>query len=115
MAIITRFLLGSLNGILGPVKAYAIELFREDQQAIGLSTVSVLNYSVIYYLFLMYCIFILILSVIWFQVSAAWAVGLIIGPALGGYLAQVLFLFCVIYQIQVLEFGTFYCTISICF
>ncbi|CAK8566793.1 unnamed protein product [Lathyrus sativus] len=59
MAIITRFLLGSLNGILGPVKAYATELFREEHQAIGLSTV-----------------------------SAAWGIGLIIGPALGGYLAQ---------------------------
>ncbi|XP_058766678.1 protein ZINC INDUCED FACILITATOR-LIKE 1-like [Vicia villosa] len=59
MAIITRFLLGGLNGILGPVKAYATELFREEHQAIGLSTV-----------------------------SAAWGIGLIIGPALGGYLAQ---------------------------
>ncbi|KAJ1381487.1 Tetracycline resistance protein TetA/multidrug resistance protein MdtG [Sesbania bispinosa] len=59
MAIITRFLLGSLNGILGPVKAYATELFREEHQALGLSTV-----------------------------SASWGVGLIIGPALGGYLAQ---------------------------
>ncbi|XP_045800500.1 protein ZINC INDUCED FACILITATOR 1-like [Trifolium pratense] len=59
MAIITRFLLGSLNGVLGPVKAYASELFREEHQAIGLST----------------C-------------SAAWGIGLIIGPALGGYLAQ---------------------------
>lgn len=59
MAIITRFLLGSLNGVLGPVKAYASELFREEHQAIGLSTV-----------------------------SAAWGVGLIIGPAIGGYLAQ---------------------------
>ncbi|XP_057437385.1 protein ZINC INDUCED FACILITATOR-LIKE 1-like [Lotus japonicus] len=59
MAIITRFLLGCGNGIIGPVKAYATELFREEDQAIGLSTV-----------------------------SAAWAIGLIIGPALGGYLAQ---------------------------
>ncbi|XP_019449339.1 PREDICTED: protein ZINC INDUCED FACILITATOR-LIKE 1-like [Lupinus angustifolius] len=59
MAVITRFLLGSLCGVLGPVKAYATELFREEHQAIGLSTV-----------------------------SAAWGIGLIIGPALGGYLAQ---------------------------
>ncbi|KAH1217383.1 Protein ZINC INDUCED FACILITATOR-LIKE 1 [Glycine max] len=59
MAVIMRFLLGSLNGLLGPVKAYASELFREEHQAIGLSTV-----------------------------SAAWGIGLIIGPALGGYLAQ---------------------------
>ncbi|RDY13684.1 Protein ZINC INDUCED FACILITATOR-LIKE 1, partial [Mucuna pruriens] len=59
MAIIMRFLSGSLNGLLGPVKAYATELFREEYQALGLSTV-----------------------------SAAWGIGLIIGPALGGYLAQ---------------------------
>ncbi|KAF1896390.1 hypothetical protein Lal_00034088 [Lupinus albus] len=59
MAVITRFLLGSLCGVLGPVKAYATELFREEHQAIGLSTV-----------------------------SAAWGIGLIIGPALGGYLSQ---------------------------
>ncbi|KAG4957586.1 hypothetical protein JHK84_043522 [Glycine max] len=59
MAVIMRFLLGSLNGLLGPVKAYATELFREEHQALGLSTV-----------------------------SAAWGIGLIIGPALGGYLAQ---------------------------
>ncbi|XP_020240497.1 protein ZINC INDUCED FACILITATOR-LIKE 1 isoform X2 [Cajanus cajan] len=59
MAVIMRFLLGVFNGLLGPVKAYAAELFREEHQAIGLSTV-----------------------------SAAWGIGLIIGPALGGYLAQ---------------------------
>ncbi|XP_027353722.1 protein ZINC INDUCED FACILITATOR-LIKE 1-like isoform X2 [Abrus precatorius] len=59
MALTMRFLLGSLNGLLGPVKAYATELFREEHQALGLSTV-----------------------------SAAWGIGLIIGPALGGYLAQ---------------------------
>ncbi|KAL2326215.1 hypothetical protein Fmac_025273 [Flemingia macrophylla] len=40
-------------------KAYATELFRKEHQAIGISTV-----------------------------SAAWGIGLIIGPALGGYLAQ---------------------------
>ncbi|XP_052109108.1 protein ZINC INDUCED FACILITATOR-LIKE 1 isoform X4 [Arachis duranensis] len=59
MAILMRFLLGSLNGLLGPVKAYATEIFREEHQSLGLSTV-----------------------------SAAWGIGLIIGPALGGYLAQ---------------------------
>ncbi|KAL8158423.1 protein ZINC INDUCED FACILITATOR-LIKE 1-like [Apium graveolens] len=59
MAIITRFLLGSLNGLLGPIKAYACEIFREEHHAIGLSTV-----------------------------AAAWGTGLIIGPALGGFLAQ---------------------------
>ncbi|XP_048135250.1 protein ZINC INDUCED FACILITATOR-LIKE 1-like isoform X2 [Rhodamnia argentea] len=59
MAIATRFLLGSLNGLLGPIKAYATEIFREEYQALGVSTV-----------------------------STAWGIGLIIGPALGGYLAQ---------------------------
>ncbi|XP_048326211.2 protein ZINC INDUCED FACILITATOR-LIKE 1-like isoform X2 [Ziziphus jujuba] len=59
MAIVTRFLLGSLNGLLGPIKAYASEIFREEYQALGLATV-----------------------------STAWGIGLIIGPAIGGYLAQ---------------------------
>ncbi|OMO60216.1 Major facilitator superfamily [Corchorus olitorius] len=59
MAIITRFLLGSLNGLLGPIKAYAVEIFRDEHQALGLSTV-----------------------------STSWGIGLIIGPALGGFLAQ---------------------------
>ncbi|KAI5431006.1 Multidrug resistance-associated protein 7, variant 4 [Lathyrus oleraceus] len=31
---------------------------------------------------------IIIHNVIWFQLSAAWGIGLVIGPALGGYLAQ---------------------------
>ncbi|XP_028228681.1 protein ZINC INDUCED FACILITATOR-LIKE 1-like isoform X2 [Glycine soja] len=59
MAVSMRFLLGCLNGLLGPIKAYATEIFREEEQALGLSTV-----------------------------VAAWGVGLVIGPALGGYLAQ---------------------------
>ncbi|GJZ10952.1 zinc induced facilitator-like 1-like protein isoform X1 [Tanacetum coccineum] len=59
MAIGTRFLLGFLNGLLGPIKAYACELFREEHQALGLSAI-----------------------------STSWGIGLIIGPALGGYLAQ---------------------------
>ncbi|KAK3228566.1 hypothetical protein Dsin_000447 [Dipteronia sinensis] len=59
MAVITRFLLGSLNGLLGPMRAYSCEIFREEYQALGLSTV-----------------------------STAWGIGLIIGPALGGFLAQ---------------------------
>ncbi|XP_054815022.1 protein ZINC INDUCED FACILITATOR-LIKE 1-like isoform X2 [Prosopis cineraria] len=59
MAVSTRFLLGSLNGSLGPIKAYATEVFREEHQALGLSTV-----------------------------SSAWGIALVIGPALGGYLAQ---------------------------
>ncbi|RDY13686.1 Protein ZINC INDUCED FACILITATOR-LIKE 1, partial [Mucuna pruriens] len=59
MAVLMRFLLGTLNGVFGPVRAYATEIFREEHQAIGLSAV-----------------------------SAAWGTGLIVGPALGGYLAQ---------------------------
>ncbi|OQU78634.1 hypothetical protein SORBI_3008G015800 [Sorghum bicolor] len=59
MAIATRFLLGSLNGLLGPIRAYAVEVCRTEHQAIGLTLV-----------------------------STSWAIGLIIGPAIGGYLAQ---------------------------
>ncbi|KAK6928934.1 Major facilitator superfamily [Dillenia turbinata] len=59
MALLTRFLLGSLNGLLGPIKAYASEVFRKEHQALGLSTI-----------------------------STAWGIGLIIGPAMGGFLAQ---------------------------
>ncbi|CAL5203076.1 unnamed protein product [Lathyrus oleraceus] len=59
MAVTTRFFLGCLNGLLGPMKAYSTEIFREEKQGLGLSTL-----------------------------SAAWGIGLVIGPALGGYLAQ---------------------------
>ncbi|KFK25600.1 hypothetical protein AALP_AA8G135600 [Arabis alpina] len=59
MAIITRFCLGSFNGLLGPIKAYAMEIFRDEYQGLALSAV-----------------------------STAWGIGLIIGPALGGFLAQ---------------------------
>ncbi|KAL8162043.1 hypothetical protein V2J09_013532 [Rumex salicifolius] len=59
MAIVTRFLLGSLNGLIGPMKAYATEICREEHQAIGLSAI-----------------------------STSWSIGLIIGPALGGWLAK---------------------------
>ncbi|KAK1277896.1 putative peptide/nitrate transporter [Acorus gramineus] len=59
MALWMRFLLGSFNGLLGPIKAYAVEISRKEHHAIGLSLVSTAN-----------------------------AIGLIIGPALGGFLAQ---------------------------
>ncbi|RID42159.1 hypothetical protein BRARA_J02067 [Brassica rapa] len=36
MAIITRFCLGSFNGLLGPIKAYAMETFRDEYQAMSL-------------------------------------------------------------------------------
>ncbi|PON86782.1 Tetracycline resistance protein/multidrug resistance protein [Trema orientale] len=59
MAISTRFLLGCFNSILGTVKAYATELFTEEYQSAGLSTV-----------------------------SQAWGIGMIVGPSVGGFLAQ---------------------------
>ncbi|CAM8924546.1 unnamed protein product [Rhodiola kirilowii] len=59
MAFVTRFLQGSLNGLRGPITAYASEIFRDEHQAIGLSAI-----------------------------STSWGIGLIIGPALGGFLAQ---------------------------
>ncbi|XP_031126663.1 protein ZINC INDUCED FACILITATOR-LIKE 1-like [Ipomoea triloba] len=59
MAITTRFLLGSLCGILGPMRAYAAEICRKEYQALGMSVI-----------------------------STAWGIGLVIGPALGGFLAQ---------------------------
>ncbi|XP_010557818.1 PREDICTED: protein ZINC INDUCED FACILITATOR-LIKE 1-like isoform X2 [Tarenaya hassleriana] len=59
MAIITRFCLGSFSGLLGPIKAYAMEIFPDEYQALALSAV-----------------------------STSWGIGLIIGPALGGFLAQ---------------------------
>ncbi|KAI7728184.1 hypothetical protein M8C21_006356 [Ambrosia artemisiifolia] len=59
MAIVTRFLLGFLNGILGTIKAYACELLRDEHQALALSSI-----------------------------GTAWGIGLVIGPAVGGFLAQ---------------------------
>ncbi|XP_010492150.1 PREDICTED: protein ZINC INDUCED FACILITATOR-LIKE 1-like [Camelina sativa] len=59
MAVITRFCLGSFNGLVGPIKAYAVETFRDEYQGLALSAV-----------------------------STAWGIGLIIGPAIGGFLAQ---------------------------
>uniref|UniRef100_A0ACD5ZWG6 Uncharacterized protein n=1 Tax=Avena sativa TaxID=4498 RepID=A0ACD5ZWG6_AVESA len=55
----SRFLLGSMNGLIGPIRAYAIEVCRPEHHAIALSLV-----------------------------STAWAIGLIVGPTVGGYLAQ---------------------------
>ncbi|KAK4354395.1 hypothetical protein RND71_026589 [Anisodus tanguticus] len=49
-----------LNGLIGPIKAYAAEIFRQEYQALGMSTI-----------------------------STAWDIGLIIGPALGGFLSQI--------------------------
>ncbi|KAL2643023.1 hypothetical protein R1flu_010610 [Riccia fluitans] len=59
VAMTARFLLGAFNGMLGPLKAYASEVCNEENQAWGLSTV-----------------------------STSWSLGLIIGPAMGGFLAR---------------------------
>ncbi|CAA6656998.1 unnamed protein product [Spirodela intermedia] len=59
MAVSTRFLLGSLNGLLGPIKAYAVEVSPKKYQASATSLV-----------------------------TTAWSIGLIFGPAIGGYLSQ---------------------------
>uniref|UniRef100_A0A5B7B9V3 Major facilitator superfamily (MFS) profile domain-containing protein n=1 Tax=Davidia involucrata TaxID=16924 RepID=A0A5B7B9V3_DAVIN len=59
MAVSTRFLLGSLCGILGPMRAYASEVCRKEYQALGMSII-----------------------------STSWGIGLVIGPAIGGFLAQ---------------------------
>ncbi|KAL6584867.1 Protein ZINC INDUCED FACILITATOR-LIKE 1 [Orobanche minor] len=40
MANATRFLLGSMNGVLGPIKAYASELVHDEYHVLALSTVS---------------------------------------------------------------------------
>ncbi|KAJ0047102.1 hypothetical protein Pint_05490 [Pistacia integerrima] len=43
MAVITRFLLGSMNALLGTIMhypTYATEVMREEHQALGLSAVS---------------------------------------------------------------------------
>ncbi|KAG6554442.1 hypothetical protein Mapa_004359 [Marchantia paleacea] len=59
VAFAARFMLGAFNGMLGPLKAYASEVCNEENQAWGLSTV-----------------------------STSWSLGLIIGPAMGGFLAR---------------------------
>ncbi|CAD6231842.1 unnamed protein product [Miscanthus lutarioriparius] len=59
MAIVTRGLLGLLCGILGPIKAYASEVSRKEHQALGISFV-----------------------------TSSRAIALVIGPSIGGFLAQ---------------------------
>ncbi|KAI4341200.1 hypothetical protein MLD38_025953 [Melastoma candidum] len=59
MAVSTRFLTGSLCGILGPMRAYASEICRKEYQALAMSVI-----------------------------STSWGIGLVLGPAIGGYLAQ---------------------------
>jgi MFS family permease len=59
IALLSRFLLGSCNGMLGSVKAYASEVCSEKYQATSVSIVGTM-----------------------------WGLGLIIGPAMGGYFSQ---------------------------
>ncbi|KAJ0101184.1 hypothetical protein Patl1_05572 [Pistacia atlantica] len=59
MAVITRFLLGMPAHNFYHYQAYATEVMRGEQQTLGLSAV-----------------------------STAWGIGLIMGPAVGGFLAQ---------------------------
>ncbi|KAF5177895.1 Zinc induced facilitator-like [Thalictrum thalictroides] len=40
MAVVIRFLLGCMNGLLGPMQAYASEVSREEHQALALSLLS---------------------------------------------------------------------------
>ncbi|WCJ36764.1 zinc induced facilitator 1 [Euphorbia peplus] len=59
MSIFTRFLLGSFNSVLGTIRAYASEICSEDYRALGLSVA-----------------------------STSRGIGLVIGPAIGGFFAQ---------------------------
>ncbi|KAM0823934.1 hypothetical protein ACQ4PT_070517 [Festuca glaucescens] len=59
MALTTRGLLGLLSGMLGPVKAYATEVCRKEHGHLALSLI-----------------------------TSSRGIGLIVGPAIGGYLAQ---------------------------
>ncbi|CAO2831397.1 unnamed protein product [Amaranthus hypochondriacus] len=59
MALVSRFLLGAFCGTLGPMRAYATEVSRREHQALGVA-----------------------------MMTSSWGIGLVIGPALGGYLAQ---------------------------
>ncbi|RZC64214.1 hypothetical protein C5167_025986 [Papaver somniferum] len=59
MAVSIRLLLGASSAIFGPIQAYATEVCREEHQTLALSFT-----------------------------SSAWAIGMIIGPAMGGFLAE---------------------------
>lgn len=58
-AFLSRLFLGGFNGILGPVKAYASEICSDEHQPLGVSVV-----------------------------GTTLGLGMIVGPALGGYLSQ---------------------------
>ncbi|KAK9725887.1 hypothetical protein RND81_05G175600 [Saponaria officinalis] len=59
MALTSRFLLGAVCGVMGPIRAYITEVSRREHQAIGVS-----------------------------MIASSWGIGLVVGPAIGGYLAQ---------------------------
>lgn len=59
MALSARLLLGAFCGTLGPMRAYATEVSRREHQALGVA-----------------------------MLTSSWGIGLVIGPAIGGYLAQ---------------------------
>nr|CAB3481966.1 unnamed protein product [Digitaria exilis] len=59
MAIFTRALLGLLSGMLGPIKAYATEACRKEYNHLALAII-----------------------------SSSRGIGLVVGPAIGGYLSQ---------------------------
>ncbi|KAL9240062.1 hypothetical protein vseg_014323 [Gypsophila vaccaria] len=59
MAITSRFLLGAFCGTLGPIRAYVTEVSRREHQSLGAS-----------------------------MIASGWGVGLVVGPAIGGYLSQ---------------------------
>ncbi|XP_043688441.1 probable peptide/nitrate transporter At3g43790 isoform X2 [Telopea speciosissima] len=59
MALSTRFILGGFNCVLGSIRAYAAEICRDEYRALGQSVV-----------------------------STSTSIGVIMGPAIGGYFAQ---------------------------
>ncbi|MCO5586844.1 hypothetical protein L7F22_040789 [Adiantum nelumboides] len=59
MALTSRFLLGLGNGLTGTLAAYACEICRQEHQAVAMSIMGTM-----------------------------WGFGLIVGPAIGGYLAE---------------------------
>ncbi|EFJ26462.1 hypothetical protein SELMODRAFT_441865 [Selaginella moellendorffii] len=59
MAVVTRFCLGSLNGLFGTIQTFATEICNKKYRSLGLAVV-----------------------------STAWGFGLVLGPAIGGFLAE---------------------------
>lgn len=70
-----------------PFQAYAIEVCQTEHQALGLSVV--IFRATLRTLFANLRVVVLLKIVLYLQVNTAWGVGLVIGPGLGGYLAQV--------------------------